>query len=140
MLRSEYLKTKSKKVRSALLDEAEKRTALNRKYLTDKLKQKSNLDKLASERKKGGYIGSTDKPRTPYQRVVECFEIPDEKKRKLAMMYNSLNPAQLKRTIDKKLDSLYKTYQEKINSQKVDEKKKISVRFSKIQPELVSVR
>ena len=51
-VRTEYLKTKSKKMRSGLLDEAEKRTLLNRKYLMDKLKPKSNLDKLNSERKK----------------------------------------------------------------------------------------
>ena len=51
-LRTEYLKDKSRKKRSALLDEAEKRTKLNRKYLMDKLKPKSNLDKLACERKK----------------------------------------------------------------------------------------
>ncbi len=51
-LRTEYLKTKSKKKRGKLLDEAEKRTKLERKYLTQKLKPKSNLDKLASEKKK----------------------------------------------------------------------------------------
>ncbi len=34
-LRTEYLRTKLKKKRSELLDEAEKRTKLNRKYLMD---------------------------------------------------------------------------------------------------------
>lgn len=51
-LREEYLKTKSKKRRSELLNEAEKRTRLNRKYLTQKLKPKSNLDKIPGHRKK----------------------------------------------------------------------------------------
>ena len=51
-LRQEYLKTKSKKKRGELLDEAEKRTKLNRKYLTQKLKPKSNLDKIPEHRKK----------------------------------------------------------------------------------------
>ena len=51
-LRSEYLKTKSKKRRGELLDEAIKRTKLNRKYLIEKLKPKSNLDKTPLERKK----------------------------------------------------------------------------------------
>lgn len=51
-LRTEYLKIKSKKKRSELLNEAEKRTKLNRKYLTQKLKPKSNLNKLKTERKK----------------------------------------------------------------------------------------
>ena len=51
-LRTEYLKTKSKKKRGKLLDEAEKRTKLERKYLTQKLKPKSNLDKKKTDRKK----------------------------------------------------------------------------------------
>jgi len=44
-LRIEYLKTKSKKGRGELLDEAAKRTKLARKHLIVKLKPKSNLDK-----------------------------------------------------------------------------------------------
>ena len=51
-LRKEYLKTKSKKRKGELLDEAEKRTGLNRKYLMEKLRPKSNLDNLKTERKK----------------------------------------------------------------------------------------
>ena len=51
-VRPEYLKTKSKKIRSSLLDEVEKRTKLNRKYLLEKLKPKSNLDIIAQHRKK----------------------------------------------------------------------------------------
>lgn len=51
-VRIEYLKTKSKKKRGELLDEAEKRTKLNRKYLMDKLKPRSSLDKDKSQRKK----------------------------------------------------------------------------------------
>ena len=37
-LRKEYLKTKSRKGKSKLLNEAVKRTKLNRKYLMEKLK------------------------------------------------------------------------------------------------------
>ncbi len=51
-LRKEYLKTKLKKEKGELLNEAQKRTALNRKYLMEKLKPKSNLDKLPQERKR----------------------------------------------------------------------------------------
>ena len=51
-LRTEYLKTKSKKGRGWLLDEAAKRTKLNRRYLMEKLKPKSNMDKDGSQRKK----------------------------------------------------------------------------------------
>jgi len=51
-LRKEYLKIKLKKEKGKLLDEAEKRTGLNRKYLIEKLKPKSNLDKDKSQRKR----------------------------------------------------------------------------------------
>src|SRR3989344_2123328 len=62
-LRTEYLKNKSRRARGSLLDEAEKRTKLNRKYLMDKLKPKSNLDKLASERKRRDqYYDNSVKP------------------------------------------------------------------------------
>lgn len=94
-----------------------------------------------------------DKPRTPFHRLLESSEISEKKKQELKKIYGSLNPAELKRQIDKKLDMLYKTYQQKNNennSQKVDEpalakgfgeakKKKISVRFFKDQKQLISV-
>lgn len=51
-IRKEYLKTKSKKERGKLLDEAERRTGLNRRYLMEKLMPKSNLDKDKTQRKR----------------------------------------------------------------------------------------
>ncbi|MEK7450878.1 MAG: hypothetical protein AAB662_02995, partial [Patescibacteria group bacterium] len=51
-VRIEYLKTKSKKKRGQLLDEAGQRTKLERKYLTQKLRPKSNIDNLPAVRKK----------------------------------------------------------------------------------------
>jgi len=62
-LRKEYLKTKSKKEKEELLNEAEKRTKLKRKYLMNKLKPKSNMDKLSSEKRRreeyyDGYVRS----------------------------------------------------------------------------------
>jgi len=51
-LRIEYLKTKSKKKKGELLDEAVRRTRLKRKYLIRKLKAKSNLDRKKEDRKK----------------------------------------------------------------------------------------
>ena len=51
-LRTEYLKTKSKKKKGELLDEAVRRTRLKRKYLIRKLKAKSNLDRKKEDRKK----------------------------------------------------------------------------------------
>lgn len=43
-LRVEYLRTKSKKGKGRLLDEAHKRTGLNRKYIIRKLRHLSNID------------------------------------------------------------------------------------------------
>ena len=51
-LRIEYLKTKSKKKKGELLDEAVRRTRLKKKYLIRKLKAKSNLDRKKEDRKK----------------------------------------------------------------------------------------
>ena len=80
-----------------------------------------------------------DKPRTPFCRLLESSEISENKKQELKDIYQSLNPAELKRQIDKKLDMLYKTYEQKNNSQKVELKKKISVRFFRDQKQVVSV-
>jgi hypothetical protein len=54
-----------------------------------------------------------DTPKTPYQRVMESKGVPEKEKEKLKKVYDSLNPAQLKRAIDKRLDLLYQAYQEK---------------------------
>lgn len=95
---------------------------------------------VLKERIKGRIYRRYDKPRTPYQRTMESGEIPESRKQELKTIYLSLNPAQLKRSIDKKLDLLYKTYQGKNTNLKVDIKKKISVRFLTTKREPVSVR
>jgi len=84
-----------------------------------------------------------DIPKTPYQRVMESKEVSLERKQQLKRIYQSLNPTELKRTIDKKLNLLYKAYQKKNRSQKVKPQKKlkpISVRNYIAQPEPISVR
>jgi len=95
--------------------------------------------KLISKERVGGEIHRKyDRPKTPYQRVMES-----DKKRSLQKIYLSLNPAELKRSIDKKLDLLYKVYQKKNKSLKVEPLKKltpISVRKYIAQPEPISVR
>lgn len=104
--------------------------------------------KLISKERVGGKLHRTyDKPKTPYQRIMESKEVSKKKKQELEKIYLSLNPAELKRQIDKKLDAIYKIYQNKINSQKVEDlsavqagKKKISVRFSGAGRIPVSVR
>ena len=95
---------------------------------------------MSKERIKGHIKRRYDVPKTPYQRVMESKEVSENKKQELREIYLSLNPAQLKRDIDVKLDELYKAYQEKNKTSKVDVNKRISVRFLNTQSDLVSVR
>jgi len=99
--------------------------------------------KLVLKERVGGKIHRVyDKPKTPYQRLLGS-DIPEAKKQELVAMYQSLNPARLKRTIDEKLDGLYQFYKQKNdknNSLKVDFNKKISVRFSGVRENTISVR
>lgn len=99
--------------------------------------------KLVSKERIGGKIHRRyDRPTTPYQRITQSKEIPEETKLKLRQIYDSLNPAGLKRTIDLKLDKLYKVYQQKNKSQKVEKAKKLkptTVSFLIAHQEAVSV-
>ena len=54
-----------------------------------------------------------DRAKTPYQRLMERPQVSEEKKKELKEIYESLNPAELKRRIDLKLKNLYKAYQMK---------------------------
>jgi len=47
-----------------------------------------------------------DIPKTPHQRLIQSGQISEEAKRKLQILYQSLNPAELKRRIDKKTHKL----------------------------------
>lgn len=104
----------------------------------------SPVIKLALKERVGGKIYRVyDKSKTPYQRLLLSNELSIDAKRELEKIYLSLNPALLKRTIDKKLDNLYEFYKQKNsinNLQKVDFKKKISVRISGVIQNPVSVR
>jgi len=55
---------------------------------------------------------------------MESAQIPEEVKEDLEGVYLSLNPAQLKRSIDAKLAKLYKAYEEKRKIHQVDPYKK----------------
>lgn len=74
-LRVEYLKTRAKKGKSRLLDESEKRTGMNRKYLISKLRVLSNLDKKKGKvrRRKQVYDGEV---RAALVRCWEIFDFP----------------------------------------------------------------
>jgi len=52
---------------------------------------------------KGKIHKKYDKAKTPYQRVMESSHVSLEKKQELKEIYDSLNPAELKRKIDAKL-------------------------------------
>ncbi|GAH15783.1 unnamed protein product, partial [marine sediment metagenome] len=58
-----------------------------------------------------------DIPKTPHQRLIQSGQISEEAKRKLQILYQSLNPAELKRRIDKKTHKLYHAYEEKRKGQ-----------------------
>jgi hypothetical protein len=53
--------------------------------------------------------------KTPYQRVLESSNIPEENKQKLQALKQSLNPAELKRRIDKTLAILQLVHSKKID-------------------------
>lgn len=64
--------------------------------------------------------------KTPYRRIMESSQIKEEEKNKLKEVYESLNPAELKRNLDKKLRNLYKVYQKKKGSPTVAADKKLT--------------
>lgn len=76
-------------------------------------------------REKGRIHRKYDKPKTPYQRIIESGWVLEEKREELTQIYLSLNPAELKRYIDGLTTKLYEVYQEKNKSQKVEIDKKL---------------
>ena len=54
------------------------------------------------------YKRKYDKARTPYQRVLECPEVPEEKKEELRKLYVTLDPIKLKKAIDEKVAGIIK--------------------------------
>ena len=65
------------------------------------------------ERTKGHIYRRYQEAKTPYQWLVDSPAVPAEVKEKLITTYNTLNPAELKRTIDAKLATLLKVYEAK---------------------------
>ncbi|MEA2005197.1 MAG: transposase [Acidobacteriota bacterium] len=54
-----------------------------------------------------------DTAKTPYQRLIESGHLSLQAQKVLKELYSTLNPAELKREIDRKLDRLYEAYQKK---------------------------
>jgi radical SAM superfamily enzyme YgiQ (UPF0313 family) len=57
-----------------------------------------------------------DVAKTPYQRLIESGQLSHRKKQMLRKLYLSLNPREMKRSIDEKLNRLYTLYHKKKKS------------------------
>lgn len=131
-----YLRYDTEKELDILKNLYQKELRLFKNFFQPQMKLTSKI------RVKGKIRRKYDKAKTPYQRIMEDPDISKETKQELSCIYESLNPAELKRAIDKKLDNLYKAYQKKNKSQKVEIKKKLkpsSVSFLITQPNPISV-
>ena len=82
--------------------------------------------KLVSKERIGGSVKRKyATPKTPYQRLMDSGQISEQARKQLEAVYLSLNPAQLKRSIDTKLGKLYHTYEQKRKSEQADPMKKV---------------
>jgi len=80
-------------------------------------------------RVKGKLHRKYDKPKTPYERLMESEYVSDEVKEELKKVYDSLNPAELKRKIDGKLKKLIDAHYRK-NGKKISKEDKKALLFS----------
>lgn len=92
---------------------------------------------IAKERIGGKIKRKYDVAKTPYQRLLELGKISLKEKDSLRKIYQSINPAELKRNIEKKRNLLYQIYQKKMSALEVKPMKKQtprSVTFYMIEP------
>jgi hypothetical protein len=127
-------------------DSEEERDCLNDIYRNELRLYKNFFQpviKLESKERIGGKIKRKyGRAKTPYRRLIESNQISEEKKAELTAFYQTLNPALIKRTLDKKLDNLFKIYQKKKGLENVNLNKKLSpslASFSKVPENAVSV-
>ena len=92
---------------------------------------------IHKERIDGRLKRKYDTAKTPYQRLIESGQLPQDKVALLRRLYEELNPVELKKSIDHKLDILYQAYYDKKKSRiVVDPYKQLvptTVTFSMIQ-------
>jgi len=62
---------------------------------------------LSKERIASRIFKKHDKPKTPYQRILESKHIPKSTKEHLKALFNTLNPFKLKKTIDEKIARIH---------------------------------
>ena len=80
----------------------------------------SPVMKLIKKERVGGKVRRRyDIAQTPYQRLMKSGQITKETQKRLKDIYDSLNPAELKRNIETKLQQLYQTYEEKMKGEEV---------------------
>lgn len=87
---------------------------------------------VRKERIEGRIKRKYDTPRTPYRRLLELGELSEETKKRLEALYRELNPAELKRNIEAKLEALIRVYEQKNKSPQVIPQKKQVPRFGKV--------
>lgn len=66
-----------------------------------------NFKLIEKQRVDSKIIKKHSKPATPYQRLLESKHISELKKQELTEIYNQLNPFELKKTIQKKLNVIF---------------------------------
>ena len=64
------------------------------------------------------------KPTTPFHKIMASKAVPKSTKQELQKIYDSLNPAALKRQIDKKTRKLFALYEKKMGKSKANPRKK----------------
>lgn len=67
-----------------------------------------NTKLIEKQRVESKILKKHDKPATAYQRLMKSKHISDQKKEELTAIYNSLNPFELKKTIKKKVDRIFR--------------------------------
>ncbi len=86
---------------------ADRLNALYREPLRAYLNCFQPVMKLIEKVRTGGHVKRRyDVPKTPYQRVLDSPQVPEEKKTTLRAWYATLNPAALKRDIERRLTQL----------------------------------
>lgn len=67
-----------------------------------------NTKLTEKQRVESKIIKKHDKPATPYQRLMKSEAVSKQKKNELTEVYNGLNPFELKKTIKKKVDRIFR--------------------------------
>jgi hypothetical protein len=81
--------------------------------------------KLMYKERIGGHVRRRyDKPRTPYQRLLESEGLKAREKERLRKLYEGLNPARLKQEIEARVEELMKAYEQKKRIQHAEPNKK----------------